>query len=91
VYACGVWLVAFFTNRQLSWLGGWKFAGAAQMAGALFMSLAMAAYGFGVCDLAQLGLAGAFHFVITWIYLIGGLVLLPRDPGAVVEKKNPFA
>lgn len=91
LYAPAVWLLAFFANRHLGLIAGWKLAGAALMPGALFMTLTLAAYGFGVFDLVQLGMGFAFHLVIGWIYLAVSPALLPRDPAAVKMEKNPFA
>jgi hypothetical protein len=91
LYAPGVWMVAFFANRHLDLAAGWKLAAAALMPGALFMTVTIAAYGFGMLDLVQLGMGFAFHLVVGWIYLAVSPSLLPRDPAAGPRAKNPFA
>ncbi len=88
---CGpVKLVAFFGNRELSWSGSWRVAGAALMPGALFMSGALLLYGMGALDLVRLLFAGAVHLAIGWAFLVAGLLFLPRLPGVESAKANPF-
>jgi hypothetical protein len=90
-YSFIVWLAAFFTNRNLDWVGGWKFSAAALMPGALFMALTIAAYGLGWLDPVKLSVCFGFHLVIGWIYLLASLSLLPRDPEVAKNKANPFS
>jgi len=88
VYFLPVWLVAFYTDRDLNFRASWKLAGAALMPGALLLSLGIVLYGFGVFDLVQLGFAFTMHFIIGWIYLLISPLFLKRVlPG---EKGNPF-
>ncbi|MDR3460219.1 MAG: DUF1189 family protein [Verrucomicrobiae bacterium] len=88
VYFLPVWLVAFYTDRDLNFRASWKLAGAALMPGALLLSLGIALYGFGVFDLVQLSFAFTMHFIIGWIYLLISPLFLDRAlPG---EKGNPF-
>jgi hypothetical protein len=89
VYCLPVWLVCFYSNRDLNFRASWKLAGAALMPGALLLSLALVLYDFGGFDLVQLCFAFGMHLVIGWIYLfISPLFLRRTQP---VEKTNPFA
>jgi len=72
LYFLPAWLVAFFTNRDLSLVGAWRVAGAAQLPGALFMAVAIVLYGLGAVDLIRLVLAAAVHVVIGWVYVLAG-------------------
>jgi hypothetical protein len=88
VYCMPVWLVGFYTDRDLNFCASWKLAGAALMPGALLLTLGIVMYGFGVFDLVQLSFAFTMHFIIGWIYLLISPLFLNRAlPG---EKKNPF-
>ena len=90
-YFIPVWMIAFYSNRNLDMSGAWKLASAALMPGALFLTLTIVAYGFGLFDLVQLGLGFVFHFLIGWIYCAVSPALLPRDPNVPKQKSNPFA
>jgi hypothetical protein len=90
VYSLPVWLIGFFANRDLSFRGSWRLAGAALMPGALFMCAVVFLYGCGGLDLVRLTVAGALHLVMGWVYLIISPSRLLRHPAAA-EKANPFA
>ncbi|HEV2694756.1 MAG TPA: hypothetical protein VG347_17810 [Verrucomicrobiae bacterium] len=88
LYFLPVWLVAFYTDRDLNLRSSWKMAGAAMMPGGLLLSLGIVMYGFGVFDLVQLSFAFTMHIIIGWIYLLVSPLFLNRAlPG---ETKNPF-
>jgi len=88
VYFFPVWLISFYTDRDLSFGASWKLAAAALLPGALIMSLGLVLYGLGVFDLVQLGFTITMHFIIGWIYLLVSPLFLNRVlPG---EKRNPF-
>jgi len=89
VYALPVWLIAFFTNRDLGFLESCRLAGAALMPGALVMTVGIVLYDFGVMDLVGLLFVAGGHFVLGWIYLVVGVLFLPKSPGASA-RKNPF-
>lgn len=90
-YYYGVWLVGFYTNRNLGTWESWKLAGAALMPGALFLTTALVFYGLGMIDLIKLGGALCLHLVLGWIYLFLGLIFLPHHPEARSDRKNPFS
>jgi hypothetical protein len=88
VYFLPVWLVCFFTNRDLNFRQSWRLAGAALMPGALLLSLSLWLYGLGLFDLVRLCFAFGMHFIVGWIYLFVSPMFLRR--AVPVEKKNPF-
>jgi hypothetical protein len=89
-YCLPLWLVAFYANRDLNLRQSWRLAGAALLPGALWMTLAIAAYGLGLFDLVQLGAAFSVHIFIGWIYALGGVLLLPPAPDTAGRPRNPF-
>lgn len=89
VYFLPVWLVCFFTGRDLNFRASWRLAGAALMPGALVMALAVLLYDFGLFDLVQLSFAFGMHFILGWIYLFVSPLFLKRTLPA--GKANPFA
>lgn len=88
VYFLPVWLVGWFSNRELNLGGSWKLVGAALLPGALLLSLSLVLYGVGGFDIVQLGFAFGMHLVIGWIYLVVSPLFLRR--ALPPEKKNPF-
>jgi hypothetical protein len=89
IYFLPVWILGFFTNRDLNFRTSWKFSGAALMPGALLMAAGIFLYGFGALDLVQLGFIFSAHFILGWIYLFVSLLFLPRISEAK-PKANPF-
>jgi hypothetical protein len=91
VYCWIAWLIGFLANRDSSFSGSWRLAGAALMPGALFLTGAMVLYGLGALDLVRLAFAGAVHLVMGWVYLLISPLCLPPHPAAIAaEKGNPF-
>ena len=90
VYAFPVWMLGFYTNRDLKLRECWQLAGAALMPGALLMAAGILCYDFGVVDLVGLVFLLAGHFVLGWIYLFIGPLFLPRSSTAQANEKNPF-
>jgi hypothetical protein len=89
VYFLPVWLLGFFTNRDLNLRACWKLSGAALLPGALLMAAGVALYGFGVLGLVSFGFLFAAHFVLGWIYLFLSQLFLPRISDGP-QKGNPF-
>lgn len=90
LYAPVAWLAGFYVNRDLSFGGSWRLAGAALMPGALWMSVALVLYGLQVFGLGRLGLAFVMHFIIGWLYVGVGPLFLPRHPETTPALSNPF-
>ena len=91
IYLVPIWLVGFFGNRDLSWRGSWRLAGAALMPGALFLCAAIFFYGLGILDLVRLMIAGILHLMMGWIYSFVSPLALPRHPETAATERNPFA
>ncbi len=88
VYFLPVWLICFFSNRDLNFRASWRLAGAALMPGALLLSLSLVLYELGAFDVVQFCFAFGMHLVIGWIYLFLSPLFLNRVLPA--EKANPF-
>jgi hypothetical protein len=89
IYFLPVWILGFFTNRDLDFSASWKLSGAVLMPGALLMAAGIFLYGFGVLDMVQFGFIFSAHFALGWIYLFISLLFLPKIPEAKPEG-NPF-
>lgn len=89
VYCGPVWLLGYYTNRDLNLSASWKLAGAALLPGAFAMMLAMLLYGIGMLDLVQMGFALAVHVLVGWVYLAVSVSCVPRIDGAA-SGPNPF-
>jgi len=89
LYFLPVWLLGYFTNRDLNFRQSWRLSGAALMPGALLMMVAVLLYGIGFWNLVSFGFAFGAHFIIGWIYLFLSLLFLPRAP-ATSNRGNPF-
>jgi hypothetical protein len=89
IYFLPVWILGFFTNRDLNFRASWGLSGAALMPGALLMAAGIFLYGFGFMNLVSFGFIFASHFILAWIYLFVSLVFLPRISEATPEA-NPF-
>jgi len=89
-YSLPLRLLTFYSDREISWLGCWRMAGAAQMPGALLISGAILLYGFNRLNLIGLLVAWLLHVVIAWIYLGIAPTRLSRLHGANRRRDNPF-
>ena len=93
LYALVPIIVAFVSSRELTVWGSWKLAGAALMPGAIFQAIAIVLYGLGQLRVPEMLAAFAIHFVVGWVFLLGGGFRLPRDydnPELDPPAKNPF-
>jgi hypothetical protein len=89
LYFLPVWVLGFFTNRDLNFRASWKFSGAALMPGALLMAAGILLYDFGFLNLVSFGFTFAAHFALGWIYLFLSLLFLPPI-SQKAQKQNPF-
>ena len=87
-YFVPVWIICFFSNRDLGLLASWRLAGAALMPGALLLITTIVLYDLGGIDVVQLCFAFGMHIMVGWIYLFVSPLFLNRclPPSA----KNPF-
>jgi len=90
IYSLPLRLITFYSDRQASWPGCWRVAGAAQLPGALLMSGAILLYGFNRLNLVGLLFAWLLHLVVGWIYIGIATARMPRLAGAPRRRGNPF-
>lgn len=90
LYAGPLWLLGFFINRQLGLRGSLRLSGAALLPGALLMLAGISFYDLGVLDLVGMAFVFAMHLIVGCVYLVLGLIALPRLPAENAVKKNPF-
>jgi hypothetical protein len=83
-------LVAYYADRELTWAGSWRLAAAALMPGALLLTLAIVLYGGGALDLVRLGVFGALHLLVGWVYVVISPLSLPRLSRDTLTVRNPF-
>lgn len=84
-------VTAWLRGAELSVGAAWRLCAAALMPGALLMTAAMVAYGWGWLDMLRLGLVAVFHLVVGWVYVPLSVCCLPRSPQTTRAKGNPFA
>ena len=89
LYFLPVWLLGFFTDRDLNFRACWKLSGAALLPGAMLMAAGVLLFDNGILDLVQLGFLFAAHLALGWIYLFLSQLFLPRISGTP-PKQNPF-
>jgi hypothetical protein len=89
IYAVPAKFVAWYADRCLTWGGAWRLASAALIPGALMLTAAIILYSWSVIDLVGLSFFVALHFILGWVYVVGGSCkvtrLFPSD-----SKRNPF-
>ena len=90
IYTVPAKFVAWFADRQLTWVGAWRLSSAAMLPGAFLVGAAILLYGWQAMDL--IGLASFFlaHMLMGWVYVAGGAWACPRLFHDVL-KQNPFA
>jgi hypothetical protein len=89
LYFLPVWLVGFFTNRDLDLRASWKLSGAALLPGALLMMLGIFLYGCGLLHVISFLFFFGAHFVLGWLYLLFALPFFARSSSAT-SGGNPF-
>lgn len=89
LYFVPVWLIGFFTNRDLDLRSSWKLSCAALLPGALVMIVGIFLYSCGLLHLISFLFFFGAHFVLGWLYLLFALPFFARalltDPAG-----NPF-
>jgi hypothetical protein len=90
IYSFPLRLLTFYSDRDVSWLGCWRLAGAAQLPGALLMSGGILIYGFNRLSFIGLLFAWLLHVVIGWIYIGIAPARLSRLTGSLRRRDNPF-
>lgn len=90
-YAPAAVLLAYFNDRELTWIGAWKLASAALMLGALLLSAGVAGYGWDAVNLIRLALLWPLHLVVGWVYLAWAVSHLSKVQDGNVVSVNPFA
>lgn len=89
LYFVPVWIGSFLANRELSVWGSWKLSGAALMPGAVVMILSLIVYALGGLDLVQLIAVQLVHWIVGWVYCVGGIFKRQRlETGGA--RQNPF-
>jgi hypothetical protein len=83
-------VLGYFADRDLTWGGSWRLAGAALMPGALLLAFAIVLYGAGVIDLIRLAVAFLLHLIAGWAFLVAGTLAVPRLPAVLKPTANPF-
>jgi hypothetical protein len=89
IYAPAAKLAAWFWDRQLSWPGAWRLAGAALLPGAALLAAGVVLYGLQMVDFFGLGYFGTVHFLVGWVYLLAAPAFAPRLSSANINR-NPF-
>ena len=91
LYAPAAKFIAFWGNRDLTWIQAYRLSAAALLVPAAVYSLAIALYGLGWLPLEGLLAACALHFVLGWTYVAGATMSLrSRTELATIPKVNPF-
>lgn len=72
--------VKVFSFNRVDWAGAKKIAIAAQMPGALVMSVGIVFYGLKQLDLVALLIVWGVHLLLPWMYLMFSPILAPKPP-----------
>jgi hypothetical protein len=89
LYSLPVWLLGFFTNRDLDLRASWKLSGAALLPGALLMIVGIFLYVCGLLHLISFLFFLGAHFILGWLYLLCALPFFTRLSQAA-PGGNPF-
>lgn len=83
-------LAGFYADRELTWPGSWRLAGAALLPGAFLNMAGLFFYSIHALDLIHLGLIYLLHIVCGWVFIAASPFFLPREPAVVAAALNPF-
>lgn len=89
IYTLLAKFMAWYGDRQLLWGGAWCLCSAALLPGAILMCLAILLYAWQVADLVGFAFLLVAHFVVGWVYVVGGALACPREFLNPI-KHNPF-
>lgn len=88
IYVPIIKLIAFFTDRVVTWRGAWRLSAAALLPGALIIALGLVLYGFGAVDAFRLMLLYLLHIVCGLAFIATSPFFLPKVSAA--RAGNPF-
>jgi hypothetical protein len=88
-YAFIPWLLAFYSNRSLSFMGAFRLSAAAQLPGGLLLALALLCYAMDWIGLIRLVILVIAHLPLTWVFLLTSPFFLPLIEEAQ-SRPNPF-
>ena len=91
LYFPAVYCLSYLRDRELTWAGSWRVAGAALMPGALFFTIGIVLYSLRGLGLVHLGIIFLLHLVIGWVYVFLVPLFLRRSTAVLATGKNPFA
>lgn len=83
-------LAGFFADRELTWAGSWRLAGAALLPGAFLNMAGLFFYSIHALDLIHLGLIYVLHIVCGWVFIAASPFFLPKEPAVAAAALNPF-
>jgi hypothetical protein len=90
LYCLPAWLLALYSDRELTLSGSWRLAGASLVPGALMMTVAFCLYRLAQIDPLRLMAAFALHFLLGWVYLVLGTLASPKLGTSFNRRTNPF-
>jgi hypothetical protein len=90
VYSLPVKVLGYYADRDVTWIGSWKVAGASLLPGAVFMTGAMILYGLHWADLLMFLWLFGVHLVIGWVYAASAPFFLERISTSPRSRRNPF-
>ncbi len=77
-----------FSVNRVDWVGARKVAIAAQLPGALVMSVGIVLYSLKQLDLVALLIVWGVHLVVSWVYLMFSPILAPKLPKPQKSKQK---
>ncbi len=83
-------LAGFFADRELTWAGSWRLAGAALLPGAFLNIAGLFFYSIHALDLIHLGLIYLLHIVCGWVFIAASPFFLPKESALAAASPNPF-
>jgi hypothetical protein len=91
LYASPIRLLAFYQDRDVTWMGCWRLAAASLLPGSAVMTGAILFYGLQRLNLLGLLIAAPLHIVIGWVYAALAPARLATLPSVVSPRENPFS